>query len=204
MSADREVPVYKMIHVMLSHRPIVGNNRCEFDGRKRETREAVTTHAQCGLLRVLGVLQRMKELGIYDSSLIVLMADHGAWVPVEDFAASGPVGALVVAMATPMLAIKPPNASHAFRVSSVPSSIIDIPATIADIAGFDARFNGKSVFSITADETRQRHHLVYGYGINPDAEGYLFPMQEFLIDGSPYEAASWQKGSRFLPGAAAN
>ena len=204
MSVDREAPVYKMIHVMLSHRPIVGNKHCEFDGRKTETREAVTTHAQCGLLRVLGVLQRMKDLGIYDSSLIILMADHGAWVPIENFDSSDQVNALVVGMATPTLAIKPPGTSHEFRVSSVPSSIIDIPATIADIAGFTARFGGKSVFSIAADEARQRHHLVYGYGINPDAAGFLFPMQEFVIDGNPYEAASWQKGSRFLPGVATN
>jgi len=200
MSADRDVPVYKMIHVMLSHRPIVGNEHCEFDGRKPETREAVFAHARCGLVAVLNVLQRMQDLGIYDSSLIVLMADHGAWVPVDNFVSSDQVSALLVGMATPMLALKPPNANHEFRVSSVPSSIIDVPATIADIAGFESRFNGQPVFSIGADEARQRRHLVYGYGINPDADGFLFPMQEFVIDGNPYDAASWQKGSRFLPG----
>jgi len=200
MSADRDVPVYKMIHVMLSHRPFVGNDRCEFDGRKPGSREEVLIHAKCGLVAVLNVLQRMKDLGIYDNSLIVLMADHGAWLPIENFASSDQVNALVVGMATPTLAIKPPNANHEFQVSSIASSIIDVPATIADVAGFETRFIGKSVFSIAADEARQRHHLTYGYGINPDAEGFLFPMQEFLIDGNPYDAASWQKGSRFLPG----
>lgn len=199
MSTGRSTPVYKMIHVMLSHRPFVGNERCEFDGRKPGSREEVTTHAQCGLLRVLKVLQRMKDLGIYDSSLIVLMADHGAWVPVEDFESSTQVTAITVAMATPTLAIKPPNASHAFEVSNAPSSMVDIPATIADIAALDGDFVGESVFNIAADAVRERRHLTYAYGINPDAKGYLFPMQEWLVNGDPYQSESWQQSKRYFP-----
>ena len=203
MSADRDGPVYKMIHVMLAHRPIVGNERCEFDGRRPTNRNAVRTHAQCGLLRVLGVLQGMKELGIYDSSLIVLMADHGAWVPVESLTAADDkvdVNALMVAMATPMLAVKPPGANNHFQISNVLSSILDVPATIAEFSELENVFGGKSIFSIAPEERRLRHHLVYGYGINPDAEGYLFPMQEYIIDGSAYNAKAWRKGRRFLPG----
>lgn len=199
MTVERDTPVYKLIHVMLSHRPFVGNSRCEFDGRKPDSRKAVTIHAQCGLLRVLGVLQRMKELGIYDSSLIVLMADHGAWVPVEDFTPTAALNGTTAAMATPMLAIKPPNASHGFRTSQAPSSIIDLPATIAALAGIEADFPGQSVYEIDETASRQRRHLIYGYGINPDAEGYLFPMQEWLVTGDPYDAASWQRGERYEP-----
>lgn len=201
MSPDRSAPVYKMIHVMLSHRPFVGNERCEFDGRKSGSREEVITHAQCGFLRVLNVLRRMKDLGIYDSSLIVLMADHGAWVPVENFVSSTQVTALTVGMATPTLAIKPPDATHPFQVSNAPSSMIDIPATIANLAGFDAKFAGESVFGIDADAARERHHLTYGYGINPKAKGYLFPMQEWLVNGNPYQSESWQQHNRYLPAA---
>ena len=199
MTSDRETPVYKMIHLMLSHRPIVGNERCEFAGRKPESREAVTMHAQCGLVQVLKVLQRMKDLGIYDSSLIVLMADHGAWVPVENFESSTGVMAMTVAMATPTLAIKPPNAGHAFQVSKSPSSITDIPATIADLANIEGNFGGSSAFRINAGAARIRHHLTYGYGTNPEAKGYLFPMQEWLVNGNPYESESWQLGERYFP-----
>ena len=112
----------------------------------------MTIHAQCGLLRVMAVLQRMKDLGIYDSSLIVLMADHGAWVPARNFTASPNMSAMTVAMATPTLAIKPPGAMQDFQTSSVPSSIIDVPATIADLASFAADFPGQSVFALSPDE----------------------------------------------------
>ena len=199
MQIDREQPVYKLLHVMLSHRPIVANERCEFGGRKPETRDAVRTHAQCGLLGVMAVLQRMKDLGIYDSSLIILMADHGAWLPVENFADTDTVSALQVAMATPVLAVKPPATFSAFQVSNARTSMIDIPATIAGIAGLPDDFSGESVFAIDPNKPRQRHHLTYGYGINPDAKGYLFPMQEYVIDGNPFDAASWRRGERYLP-----
>jgi hypothetical protein len=198
MSADRDVPVYKMIHVMLSHNPIVGNEDCEFDGRKSET-TSVTTHARCGLLAVAAVLERMKELDIYDSSLIVLMGDHGAWARIQDFVVLGGVDGLTVAMATPVLAVKPPNSSNEFQYSSAPSSIIDVPATIADIAGFDPIFGGESVFSLAPGAARERRHLVYGYGINPNVEGYLNPMRELIVNGNPYKAESWQSGQRYLP-----
>ena len=192
MSVDRDAPVYKMIHVMLSHRPTVGNERCEYDGKRAANRETVTTQARCGLLQVLKVLQRMRELGIYDDSLIVLMADHGAWVPVEQLHESGReasgsepgVASMTVAMAIPVLAIKPPGSTDDYNVSDAPTSIIDVPATIADILDIDVQFDGMSVFSIDPSAPRQRRH---------------FPMQEFVVDGSPFDARNWHRGERYLP-----
>jgi len=199
MTVDRSTPVYKMIHVMLSHRPIVGNDRCEFDGRKAESRKTVTTHSRCGFIEVLNVLQRMKDLGIYDSSLIILMADHGAWVPVDNFDSSLTIGPMSVGMATPVLAIKPPQATQPFQVSGSPSAITDVAATIADLAAIDSNFDGSSVFDIAEDAMRERTHLTYGYGVNPAAKGYLFPMQEWVVNGDPYQPESWTKRARHLP-----
>jgi len=206
MTVGRDAPVYKMIHVMLSHKPTVGNEQCEYDGRRASNRTNVTYQARCGLLAVLDVLQRMKDLGIYDRSLIVLMGDHGAWVPVESLqnadASAANVGALTVAMATPVLAVKQPGNNADFQVSRAPTSIVDIPATIADVLNLDAEFDGLSVFEIDPNSDRTRVHMTYGFGINPRAKGYLFPMQEYHVRGSPFDAAAWHKKERHLPGGA--
>ena len=207
MTVDRNGPVYKLIHVMLSHRPTVGNEQCEYDGRKPTNRETVTTQARCGLMRVVDVLRRMQELGIYEDSLIVLMADHGAWVPAElrkdtvvdsdhDERVANP---MMVAMAIPMLAVKPPNSSGSLQFSTAPTSVTDVPATIAEILGLDVKFEGVSVFSDDLLASRERRHLVYGYGTDPDNEGYLFPMREYAITGSPFDAKAWRSGKRYLP-----
>lgn len=207
MTIERDAPVYKMMHLAISHRPTVGNEQCEYDGKRRTSRENVTTQARCGLMRVLEVLQRMKELGIYDSSLIILMADHGAWVPIEfldrsDANSDGDesrVDAVTVAMATPVLAVKPPGAALNFAISDAPTSIVDVPATVADLLNLEETFEGVSVFSRGSNTPRERRHFVYGYGDNPEAKGYMFPMQEYLINGNPFDGQAWSKGQRFLP-----
>jgi arylsulfatase A-like enzyme len=159
--------------------------------------------ARCGLLYVVDVLRRMRDLGIYEQSLIVLMADHGAWVPVDALMNErdnrAGVTAMGVAMATPVLAIKPPGVMGNMRVSGAPTSILDVPATIGDLLSLKAQFDGRSVFSISNEAPRLRRHLYYRYGVNPDAEGYLFPMREYRIDGSTLDASAWYFSARHLP-----
>ena len=203
MSVDRDAPVYKMMHLMLSHRPTVGNEHCEFDGRRPTNRETVTDQARCGLQHVLAVLRRMQQLGIYDDSLVVLMADHGAWVPVQDSLANDAepdaISPITIAMAIPVLAVKPPAAKGELQISNAPTSIIDVPATVARILDMDVDFPGIPAFSHDGDATRTRRHLTYAYGTNPDAEGFLFPMQEYEIRGSPFDPAAWQQVATHAP-----
>ncbi len=202
MTVDREAPVYKLLHVMLSHKPTVGSADCKYDGRQPTTRRTVTNQARCGLWRVVDVLQRMQDLGIYDNSLIILMGDHGAWVPLQDTAVfdGSDADPLIAAMALPVLAVKPPAADNDLAVSEAPTTITDLPATIARLAGLDAEFPGTQVFEVDPAAPRKRRHLVYGYGINPASEGYLFPMQVYEVSGSPYDGAAWAKSNRYLPG----
>ncbi|NIS89162.1 MAG: sulfatase-like hydrolase/transferase [Woeseiaceae bacterium] len=204
LSVGRSSPVYKLIHVMLAHKPTVGTASCKYAGRQPTTRETVVEHATCGLLRVAAILRKMKELGAYDNSLIVLMADHGAWVPIDGFqgheTSAAEITAMTVAMASPMLAAKPPAATGALQVSGKPTSIIDVPATIANILGVDSSFPGNPAFGALAGEERDRFHALYGFGNNPDAPGYLFPMQEFRVSGDSHDASNWHIGSLHLPG----
>ncbi len=205
MTVDRDAPVYKMIHVMLSHRPTVGNEHCEYDGMRSTTKANVIMQARCGLMRVVDVLRRMRDLGIYEQSLIVLMADHGAWVPVDalmneqDNRNRTGVNTMWVAMATPMLAIKPPGVMGNMQVSGAPTSVVDVPATIGDLLGLGAQFDGRPVFSISNEAPRLRRHLYYRYGMNPEAEGYLFPILEWGVYGSTLDASAWHLGALHHP-----
>ena len=202
LEVDRRAPVYKMMHFMLSHWPTVGNRDCEYDGRRGGSRENVTTQARCGLSAILDLFEEMKSQDIYDSSLIVLMADHGAWVRVEGIDTAGrsdTLDSLDIAQAIPVLAIKRPGDQNAFTVSSRPTSIIDVPATIADVLELDATFPGIPIFTMGAEKTRERRHYEYLPGDNPDHEGYLNPMQEYVVSGSPFDIGSWQRGRRYLP-----
>jgi len=208
LRADRETPVYKLFHLMLSHRPTVGNEQCKYDGTRTTTRKNVTIQSRCGLERVVDVLNAMKDIDVYDNSLVVLMADHGAWVPAEGYVveagdeakdSTGGPSSVIAGMAIPVLAIKPPNARLPLRMSSAPTSIADVPTTIAALMDFDAEFDGRNAFEVGPQEQRVRTFFSYAYGKNPKNPGYLYPMLEYEISGSPFHYDSWRKSGMRLP-----
>ncbi len=188
---------------MLSHRPTVGNENCEFDGLRGTNRANVTLQATCGLKWVVKVLQRMQELGIYEDSLIVLMGDHGAWVPVQNLLNehTAPTGIepLWVGVATPLMAIKPPGASGVLQVSDAQTSVIDLPTTISNLIGLDTEFGGTPIFAIGDEPARERRHLIYNYGENPDAKGFLFPIFEYRVVGKTLDASAWHLEAQHFP-----
>lgn len=206
MTVTRENPTYKLFHLMLSHRPVVGTPDCEFDGIRRLTRETVTDQSVCALKRVMGVIEKMKELGIYDDALIVLMGDHGAWVGPESHAETGDdydgPNASAVGLSIPLLAIKPPNSSASLTVSDAPTNIGDVARSISELAQLDVNPAGRNVFELEPGEKRTRYFYDYAYGANKKMEGYLYTMLEYRIDGSPYEETAWSKNRRILPGGA--
>ena len=207
MSADRSAAVYKLFHLMLSHNPMVANENCEYAGRVLPTRRVtVKIQAKCSLGEVVGLLEKMKELDIYDDAMIVLMADHGAWVPPALKGYVRPDGKslvlmdpTIVAMALPLMAIKRPGASGPLQISTAPTSIVDTPATIASVLGLNETFNGASAFDLEPDKLRERRHYSYQYLRSQWKADYLSPIQEFIVKGSVFNSEAWRPGDRFLP-----
>jgi hypothetical protein len=209
ISIDRKKPVYKYLHLMLSHNPMVTNDQCEYAGKVLPTvRETVKNQARCGLIEILKLFEEMKKAGIYDDTLIILMADHGAWVPPkgltgipqDDGQSIKVLNPQIMALAQPLLAIKRPGETGALRISDAPTSIIDTAATIADAMDLDTEFDGLSVFELGQSETRERKHFVYQYQRSEWTDQYLSPIQEFSVNGKGVDSSSWQARDIYLPG----
>jgi len=201
MVADRQRPVYKLLHLMLSHRPMVTNPQCGFAGQVlRTVRSTVTSQARCGLREVIKLFEAMKRLGIYNDALIILMADHGAWVTPRRLKAKlssdgksyTMINPSVMALALPLLAIKRPNESGALKISDAPTWIVDTSATIADVLGLDAKFNGRSVFKLPQDEKRERRFFFYDYKSSEWTDKYLGHIHEFTVNGNGVDSGSWR------------
>ena len=84
----------------------------------------------------------MKAAGVYDNTTIVLMSDHGAWIPPQPpFTLPHPLDDKLIinpkyfGLARALLAVKPPGASGPFKVSHAPSAIEDTPNTVASLLG---------------------------------------------------------------------
>jgi hypothetical protein len=209
MSIDRDAPVYKYLHLMLSHNPMVTTDGCEYAGVLPSLRDNIKNQARCGLIGVAHLLEKMKELGIYDEATIVLQGDHGTWVTPMDLEGKSRkdknkfvVPPAFVGEALPLMAIKLPHADGYLKTSLAFSSISDTAATIASLMGLDAEFDGRAIFDLPPGEPRERRHFIYDYKKSEWETDYLDPMQEYIVNGSAYNSTTWRIGSRFLPGGA--
>lgn len=208
MKADRASPVYKLFHLMLVHNPMVVNTNCDYAGKLLPTVKAnALVQAKCSLAEAVRLLNKMKELGIYDNALIVLMADHGVWIPpsglkpaVDSNGQKKFMNPIIVAQALPLMAIKQPGTKGPLKTSTVPGSIVDTSATIASILGFDEKFSGSSLFDIPPEKQRPRRYYFYEYSRGEWEADYLNPLQEFIVTGSVMETKDWKLGRRLLPG----
>jgi hypothetical protein len=107
--------------------------------------------------RLLGrLLRRLERKGIYDETLIVVVADHGyLWrsgVPTRRRALAGTAHEL---SPVPFIVKKP--VQRRGRVSGAFARTLDVPSTIADVLGvrLGYRDDGRSAFSRAARRTRR-------------------------------------------------
>ena len=85
MRVGHDRPNYKYLHVGIPHWPVSVNADCEYIGARSLRRPNYTGQARCGIRRVGAFLDKLRDLGLYDSSLIVISSDHGVALPPEGF-----------------------------------------------------------------------------------------------------------------------
>ena len=212
MSADRAAPVYKFFHLMNTHAPLVVNRDCTYAGVSLpRNRGTVTAQSRCSLEFVIALLNRMKELGIYDDSLIILMADHGGHLPpyrfkpqrVIDGNVAFEIDPWIAAMATPLMMIKVPGSSGPLKISGAPAYMLDTAKTVSSVLKLNADFNGRSILDLSPSEQRERRFYYYEWRPDDNVTDYMAPIQEFIIKGSVYDNSDWHLGKEFLPTAGA-
>jgi hypothetical protein len=196
-------PLYKFLHVGIPHLPAVLDENCEFIGVDRSPdRATYKRQTRCAVTKLTALLDRLKELGLYDSSLIVISSDHGIGHTSTRFAHDRqlPFGALsrLAGKALALLIVKAPNSHGPIRISGAPTAIGDIPATIMDILGVRHNLPGEPALKLAENAPRTRTFAMY------DWEGWTTPFFDALdvmeINGRVLDGDSWTlKGSFYAP-----
>lgn len=204
-SADSAVPTFKFAHLLVPHSPYRLNPECgvaQSRGR-RGFKAAYFGNVRCALFLVERILERMRELGVFDQTTIVVAGDHGSGFDFGREKSFAPYKT----RAFPLLMVKPATAPGEklapLEVSWAPASLLDIPATVADLAGLKAQLPGVSLRTLAADRPRRRPFTFYGWKHRFWAQDVLPESEQFLIEGSAYDARSWRKvspGARHAPG----
>ena len=133
LKQEAELPAhgrYTFIHAVLPHTPEVLAADCSYDLSGAET--TPLEQAGCATKLLVDFVQRLKELGRFDNSLVIAHADHGIYEPENK--SDNP--AERVSMRA-LLLIKPIGGEGDFAVSDVESTVIDIAPTLLSALGVE-------------------------------------------------------------------
>jgi hypothetical protein len=202
-SVGRSGPVYKFIHINSPHPPLVVGSNCEYAGEVLPISEDnFINQAKCIFQSVIQFLDKMKSLNVYDSSLIILQADHGTGIPFKIKTANGTFISSQESRLhirdgfLPLLLIKPPNSKGTLKTSAVQAELTDIPATISSLLNIRNSFPGRSLYELNPDIDRVRRAYYSSTTHRNDAavSGYFELLHEYIIRGSVFNLESWKKG----------
>jgi hypothetical protein len=198
-----EAPAYHFVHLLSPHFPVVTDERCTYTGPVEHTRASYRGQATCVARLLLRFLARLRDLGVYDTSAIIVQSDHGAGFgvalrdPPGAGATSGDIPSEVGAGqlaggALAVLAVKPPHRRGRMVTSIAPTSLTDIPGTVLSFAGVGGDSRGRSVLEIGPAEARRRRYNFYRWSTAFWTKPFLSSIQQFEVAGSPYDAAAWR------------
>ena len=189
-------PLYKFIHVGIPHMPLAVGADCEYTGITRVSREGYKAQARCAVNRVTAILDRLKDIGVYDNTLVVVASDHGLGFTPKQFANDRqlPPAALstLAARSMALLVVKPRGAHGAVRVSYAPTAITDIPATILDAAGVSHTLPGTPALKLEEHARRPRMFAMYDWEHEDWKQAYFDVLDVMAINGRLLDGNNWK------------
>lgn len=173
--------------------------------RNSESRAAVVAQTLCYLDRVTGLLERLRELQIYNDSVIVLVADHGdsfghrrehferqraanrnpAYIPDAALTAG-----------TPLLAIKPRNGRGPLTERRDPAALCDVPQVILGQLGSRSAESQACLDIVSHSPSPSRVRRFHYYRWTPETwtlgSGNFPDVEELVVVGDALRLESWQ------------
>ena len=198
-----KMPLFKFYHLNGAHTPFILDENFEVH-KKKDTYENYRKQAKASVKMTEMFLNKLKELGIYDNSLIIVMGDHGAGYRVSEKALESlkedtgieinnnedEVSGKVIGSALPLLLVKPFKEKGDLEISDSPVSTADIPETVFSLLGIE-RENAFSFFHISPEEKGIRDYNYYSF--DSWTNDYLPTLTSYEICGHSWNGSSWKK-----------
>jgi hypothetical protein len=197
LEPTRAEPAARFMHLVVPHSPIVFDEECQVRLPTPWTREFFTEQATCTTRTFLGFLERLRELSIYDSSTIAIVADHGAGfrdpADQDGFCIHDLRGRDIVPYASTLLAVKPPGATGDLHVSGALGQLTDLRSTICTLIRDCSPSEAPSLFALDEHTPRQRRFDgSFLWGRSEWDRDYPAPFTSYLVDGPVRDRASWR------------
>ena len=163
----QEGKCFRYYHLQGGHVPYLYDADLNATG---DTSYPVTLEAN---IRVIGrFLEKLKQSGMYESSVIIVMADHG-FDPQDEVSAYG--------RQNPLFLVKGVGESHPLQTSLVPAAYEDLPEAYVKLMDGAA---GGDIFPYKEGEKRERRYIFY--------ENTNHVMQEWMQTGPAWDFGAYR------------
>ena len=198
-------PAYRFIHFFPPHKPFILDSECKIVLSAEENEETWTNYkrqSMCVLRLFSDLLARLRELGVYDSAIIVLQSDTGhGMVKEESGEALSTMAnyslARLSAYAAPVFAIKPVGASAEMVVSEAPTHHWDTRSIIGDLAKGISMDDTIAAVLNSAGEPRRRRLFVVSNILRASTRR-LQPYEIFALSGDGPLDQRWDRLGLFV------
>lgn len=163
----QEEKCFRYYHLQGGHVPYLYDADLNATG---DTSYPVTLEAN---IRVIGrFFEKLKQSGMYDNSVIIVMADHG-FDPQDEVSAYG--------RQNPLFLVKGVGESHPLQTSLVPAAYEDLPEAYVKLMDGAA---GGDIFPYKEGEKRERRYIFY--------ENTNHVMQEWMQTGPAWDFGAYR------------
>lgn len=154
-----ETPCFRFIHIEGAHIPY------RYDAFVNELPEDSGTYdgnVEAGMTIALSYLEKLKESGVYDNSVIIVMSDHGY----NSYEYNSPIG-----RQHPVLFVKGIGETHdSMQISYAPIAHEDFQeACLRLLSGAES----SDIFDYKEGDSRERRYLFYYYGSDNKMEEFF-------------------------------
>jgi len=178
-------PAYHFVHLMPPHGPYVTLADGSYaDKALPNTRENYKNEARYILRMFVDFLDRLKDLGVYDSSVILLHGDHGAGFP----AVGNTTTDSRISWMSTLMVLKTFDARAPLRVSTAQTSLTDIPATLLGLLGIEHPYPGDSVLELDPAQDRVRRVTLV-----PNQSAREPIVHRWMVRGNASDSTSWRQ-----------
>lgn len=188
---------YTFIHLLIPHTPLALDRECNYTKKfSRLTPPNLAEQSRCALFLTNKILVRIKELGLWENSMVVISADHGVRVNFGHYKKIK--GIPDIAKALPILLVKPFGKHGHLKRSNAPGMLLDLSNTIATELGLAHNFPGSSLFELKEGQKRERIFRHYSWKHEFWEKDFLPPMTEYVVNGDSWNVASWSRSEPLL------
>lgn len=167
LSVDKKEDVFQLIHIEGPHEPFTLTADMENAEESSYEDECVAS-----LKITEKFLNKLKEIGIYDNTIIIIMADHGYGD----------------SRTNPLLLIKGYDEHHDQAVSDKAISYYDLQTAYIKLLADESI--GEDVFADVRDNTRERFYCTVPFNTHLNYDTYGGTMKQYIISGNVRDMAN--------------